>query len=178
MRDRFDKIIVGLLAVVLTCSVVLLLGATPGGSAQDAELSRRLEREIAYQARVSFLERHYQPVMELRDQGALQEALLKLEELGRSLPGEAHTDLLSGDILLHMGEFERSLTKLAAAVRRNADYVDMASPLNRRPLIESAVAEGLPLMRDRLRAQPNSPSLEQVVKDGYYLQSRLAGGCE
>ena len=94
------------------------------------------------------------------------------------MPGEAHNDLLSGDILLRMGEFERSLTKLAAAVRRNADYVDMASPLHQRSLIESAVAEGLPLMRDRLRAQPDSLSLEQVVKDGYYLQSRLAGGCE
>ncbi len=54
----------------------------------------------------------------------------------------------------------------------------MASPLNQRPLIESAVNEGLPLVRDRLRAQPESRSLEKYVKDGYYLQSRLAGGCE
>ena len=155
-------------------------GQTGYLAATDDELAcdedHRLE--IAYQARLSFLERHYRPVLELRDQGALQEALLKLEELGRSLPGEAHNDLLTGDIMLRMGAFERSLSKLASAVRRNADYVDAASPLNQRPLIESAVSEGLPLMRDRLRAQPDSPSLEQVVKDGYYLQSRLAGGCE
>jgi len=179
LRDRFDQVMIALLAIVLVFSVFLLSGAAPGGSSKGkAVTNRQLEREIAYQARVAYLERHYQPVLALRNQGALQEALLKLEELGRTLPGEAHNDLLSGDILLRMGEFERSLTKLAAAVRRNADYVDAVSPLNQRPLIESAVAEGLPLVRDRLRAQPDSPSLAQVVKDGYYLQSRLAGGCE
>ncbi len=57
-------------------------------------------------------------MIELRDQGALQEALLKLEELERALPGEAHNDLLSGDILLRMGQFDRALTKLAAAVTK------------------------------------------------------------
>ena len=62
--------------------------------------------------------------------------------------------------------------------RDNADYVDDASPLSQRPLVESAVASALPLVRDRLRAQPDSRPLAQVVKDGYYLQSRLAGGCE
>ena len=104
--------------------------------------------------------------------------MLKLEELHRTLPGEAHVDLLSGDILLRMGQFDRALPKLAAAVKINADYVDSASPLSQRPLIESAVLEGLPLVRDRLRSQPDSRFMAQVVKDGYYLQSRLAGGCE
>ncbi len=140
--------------------------------------NRQMERELLYQARVSFIERHYRPVLTLRDSGSLQEALLKLEELARSTPGEAHNDLLSGDILLRMGQFDRALEKLADAVRVNADYVDKASPLHQRALIESAVAEGLPLVRDRLRARPESRSLEKYVKDGYYLQSRLAGGCE
>jgi predicted Zn-dependent protease len=179
LRDRFDQLMLLLLVVVLAFSGFVMIGAGPGGDNREAaSTNRQLEREIAYQARAAFLDRHYQPVIEFRDQGALQEALLKLEELARTLPGEPHNDLLSGDILLRMGQFDRSLTKLAAAVSRNADYVDSISPLNQRPLIESAVAEGLPLMRDRLRSQPDSRSLAQVVKDGYYLQSRLAGGCE
>lgn len=179
LKDRFDQILFGLLAVTLLFAAFLLSGAAPGSDSRDASMSnRQLEREIAYQARISYLERHYQPVLDLRSQGSLQEALLKLEELNRTLPGEAHSDLLSGDILLRMGEFDRSLSRLADAVRRNADYVDEASPLNQRSLIESAVAEGLPLVRDRYRVQPDSATLAQVVKDGYYLQSRLAGGCE
>ena len=180
LRDRFDQLMLGALLLTLVGLGVLLAGAGAGSQASSAEpeLKRRLDREIAYQARVAFIERHYQPVAELRDSGALQQALLKLEELGRTLPGDAHNALLSGDILLRMGQFDRALEKLADAVRRNGDYVDAASPLNRRDLVVSAVNEGLPLMRDRLRAHPDNRTLTAVVRDGYYLQSRLAGGCE
>lgn len=179
LRDRYDRIMLVSLVVICSCAVFILLGAGPGEN-RRAQLTtnRQIEREMLYQARLAFIERQFSPVVALRDSGALQEALLKLEELARSLPGEAHNDLLSGDILLRMGQFDRSLIKLAAAVKGNADYVDSASPLNQRPLLQAAVSEGLPLIRDRLRAQPDSRSLAQVLSDGYYLQSRLAGGCE
>lgn len=179
LRDRFDQLMLAALAVVLVVAGVLLAGAGTGANKHEVSVvNRQVEREMLYQARVAFIERNYRPVIALRDSGALPEALLKLEELGRSLPGEAHNDLLSGDILLRMGQFDRALSELAAAVRNNPDYVDASSPLSQRPLIDSAVAEGLPVVRDRLRSQPDNRTLAQVVKDGYYLQSRLAGGCE
>jgi tetratricopeptide (TPR) repeat protein len=167
------------LVAVLIFTAVLMSGAGPRDNNQDAQAAnRRFEREMLHQARVAFIKRTYAPVIALRDNGSLPDALLKLEELNRTLPGEAHNDLLSGDILLRMGQFDRAVSKLAKAVKINADYVDSASPLNQRPLIESAVAEGLPLIRDRLRVQPDNRTLSKVLKDGYYLQSRLAGGCE
>lgn len=179
LRDRFDQLMFVALVIVLGAGAALLAGAGPGEDDRAARsLNRQLEQEVLYQARVAFIERNYRPVLALRDSGALQEALLKLEELGRNLAGDAHNDMLSGDILLRMGQFERALTKLAAAVRRDADYVDAASPLSQRSVIDSAVTEGLPMVRDRLRSQPDNRSMAQVLKDGYYLQSRLAGGCE
>ena len=66
LRDRFDQIIIALLVVVLAFSAVLLTGAVPADDRSTAAFSRQLEREIAYQARISYLERHYQPVLELR----------------------------------------------------------------------------------------------------------------
>ena len=179
LRDRFDQLVIVTLVGVLIATAVLIAGAGPREDNRYAQVAKRqFEREMLHQARVAFIDRHYSPVIALRDNGALPDALLKLEELKRTLPGEAHNDLLSGDILLRMGHFDRALTRLADAVKRNADYVDAASPLSQRPLIESAVSEGLPLIRDRLRVQPDNRTLAQVLKDGYYLQSRLAGGCE
>lgn len=179
LRDRFDQIMFVALAGVLLFTAVLIAGAGPRDNNRDAQaVNRQMEREMLLQARVAFLDRHYSPVITLRDNGELPGALLKLDELSRTLPGEAHNDLLSGDILLRMGQFDRAVSKLASAVRRNADYVDAASPLSQRPLIESAVAEGLPLIRDRVRVQPDNRTMALVLKDGYYLQSRLAGGCE
>lgn len=179
LRDRFDQVLLAALTAVLLSAAVLMASAGPAENrGEAAAFNRQLEREMLHQARVAYIERHFRPVLDLRNRGALPDALFKLEELARALPGEAHNDLLSGDILLRMGQVDRALSKLAAAVRGNADYVDAGSPLSQRPLIEAAVAEGVPLVRDRLRAQPDNPSLALVLKDGYYLQSRLAGGCE
>ncbi|MDH3999586.1 MAG: hypothetical protein OET90_12215 [Desulfuromonadales bacterium] len=179
LKDRFDQLLLLGLALVIIASALLLVVSEQGSEATASVADkRRMERELMNQARLAMLQRHYDPVVALRDSGAHQQALLKLEELRRDLPGEAHTDLLSGDLLLRMGQIEQALSRLADAVRVNGDYVEMNSPLNQRSLIESAVNDGLPLVRDRLRAQPENASLAQVLKDGYYLQSRLAGGCE
>ena len=179
LRDRFDQLMIVALVGVLIFTAVLMVGAEPRADNRDAKAAnRQFEREMLHQARVAYIERHYTPVVTLRDSGALPDALRKLEELSRTLPGEAHNNLLSGDILLRMGQFDRAISKLASAVKSNADYVDSASPLSQRPLIESAVSESLPLIRDRLRVQPENRTLARVLRDGYYLQSRLAGGCE
>ncbi|MDT8440980.1 MAG: hypothetical protein RQ723_04895 [Desulfuromonadales bacterium] len=178
-RDRFDQILLAALAVTLTGLGLLLLvpGASTGQVASPA-LSRQVEKEMLSQARLSLLERRYAPVHRLLDQGELSAAMLKLEELSRDLPGEVHSNLLRGDVLWRMGQLDKALTQFALAVRGNPDYVDAASPLNQRDLIEAALTQGLPQVRDRLRSQPGSRVLEQVLRDGYYLQSRLAGGCE
>lgn len=179
LRDRFDQLI--LLGLVLVLAAVGGLVVTAGSGRADgrpAGVNKQLEREIASQARIAFLQRYYEPVEGLRDAGELQAGLLKLEELDRKFPGEAHGALLRGELLFQMGVADRAVLSLADAVRHNGDYVDAASPLNRRGLIETVVAESLPQLRDRARTQPDNADLALAVKQVYYLQSRLAGGCE
>ena len=178
-RDRFDQLLLAGLVLSLVTLTGLLLSAGSGKSSTAVRgTDRQLEREIAYQARLAFLERRYQPVLSQVQRGELPQALLTLEELSRDMPGEVHSDLLRGDIMFRMGQVDRALVSLATAVRIEGDYVDAASPLNQRSLIDTVVTQGVPLVRDRLRAQPDNRQLENVLKDGYYLQSRLAGGCE
>lgn len=177
--DRFDRLAVAGLLLALAALVALV--ATAGSSAgrpADGALDRRVEQELLAQARIAFLERHYGPVVTLRDRGELQSALLKLEELERQFPGEAHGALLRGDVLYRMGLIDRAVTSLALAVRGNGDYLDPVSPLNQRDLIAVTAEQGVPLLRDRLRGQPDDRQAAAVLRDAYYLRSRLAGGCE
>ena len=178
-RDRFDRLAaVALLLVLGTLGALLATAGPSSGRQANSGPDRRIEQELLAQARRSFLERHYGPVAELRDRGELQSALLKLEELDRKFPGEPHGALLRGDLLYRMGLIDRAVISLAAAVRGNGDYLDPASPLNQRDLIAVAAEQGVPLLRDRLRGQPGDHQSAAVLKDAYYLQSRLAGGCE
>lgn len=179
LRDRFDRSCA--IALVLVVAALVTLMAVAGrsdGRQTDGSLNRRIEQEMLTQARVAFVERHYGPVVAMRDGGDLQSALLKLEELDREFPGEPHGSMLRGDIFHRLGLLDKAVASLAAAVRGNGDYVDPASPLNQRDLIAVTAEQGVPLLRDRLRGQPNDRAAEIVLKDAYYLQSRLAGGCE
>ena len=179
LKDRFDRLSLAALVLIVAALGALLATARPSDGRQaNVGTDRRLEQELMTQAKLAFLERQYGPVIELRRQGELQSALLKLEELDRKYPGEAHGALLRGDILYRMGLIDRSVVSLATAVRGNGDYLDKASPLSQRDLVATVVEQGVPLLRDRLRTQPEDRQATATLKDAYYLQSRLAGVCE
>lgn len=177
LKDRFDRLLLSLLAATLVALAVLLAGGGEG-EARPAPVNKSLEREMARQARVSLLQKIYGPVEELRRQGQPQAALLKLDELARRYPGEPHGHILKGETLREMGALEGAVESFTAGVRLSGDYVDKGSPLTRRTEIRQLVEEGLAKVGERSRAHPEDPALAAAMRNLYYLQGRLAGGCE
>lgn len=180
LRDRYDKLLwFGLLGVICVLGFFLLAGSVGESAAVDAgSLDRALEQELIRQAKVSFVEKIYQPVAKLREEGQLQSALLKLDELSVRYPGEAHGAILKGEILLEMGALDAAVESFVAGVKRNGDYVDQRHPLSRTAEIRQLVERGLAEVAPKAKAQPENPTLGETLKQLYYLQSRLAGGCE
>ena len=177
-RDLFDRLHL-LALVVVVIAIALLLGGFTGGDKQG-EGHRRdpaLDRAIQEKARAAFLLETYAPVEELIAGGRSAEALLRLQEFEKSFPGEPHTLVLRGAILVSQGVLGEGVAQYATAIRLNGDYVDAKSSLNRREEIEKMVDSALPKTRDSLRRNA-SPTVEKTLKELYYLQSRLAGGCE
>ena len=179
-HDTIDKILWALLAITLVTLAALLVLKNPqrSGAGTGGSIDKAVEREISYQARVALLQKLYGPVEQLRKEGQLQAALLKLDELGRSYPGEAHGSILQGEILLESGAFDEAVASFVRGVKLNGDYVDAKSPLSRRDHIERLVDRGMGSLKERISASPSNSSLATVQKNLFYLQSRLAGGCE
>lgn len=178
--DWHDRLhVLGLIGVVAALAWFLIAGV-PGasGARQASGIERAMERELAYQARAAFLQQIYGPVQDLRLQGKAQQALLMLEQLNRTYAGEAHGFVLKGLILHEQGVLEEAVASFVQGLRLNGDYVDQRSPLNERPRIQKAVEEGLTVLSERARANPDNPSVAAALRNVYYLQSRLAGGCE
>lgn len=175
--DRFD-ILTGcaLLVCGLSLAILLVSGQKENGTA--VAIDKAIEQQIAYQARIDFLHRLYQPVEALRAQGQVSSALLKLDELARRYPQEAHGQILQGEILLERGVVAESINHFVRAVRLNGDYVDKLSPLSRRKEIQHLVNLQLPLFLERAHKKPQNLALQNTLTGLYYLQSRLAGGCE
>ncbi|KAF0220884.1 MAG: hypothetical protein FD174_881 [Geobacteraceae bacterium] len=178
VKDRFDRLLVLLLFTAIIALAVLLAVDAPRGGPHGSGLDKAMEREMAYQARVSLLQKLYGPVESLRQTGNLQAALLKLDELARKYPGEAHGYILQGEILRETGALAEAVASYVEGVRLNGEYVDGKSPLSRRKEIRQLVDEGLKDIGVRAKSHPENRSLAATLKKTYYLQSRLAGGCE
>ncbi|WP_429886217.1 hypothetical protein [Geoalkalibacter halelectricus] len=179
-KDWHDRLhLLGLVAVLAALGWLLMSGA-PGdsGARTGSGVERAMEREMAYQARVAFLEQIYGPVEEMRRQGSHQQALLRLEQLNRQYAGEAHGFILRGLILHELGVLDEAAANFVRGLRINGDYVDERSPLSQRAPIQALVDEGHERLSARARANPDNPSVVAALRNVYYLQSRLAGGCE
>lgn len=174
-RDLADKIL-WLLLLISAAALTFVLSSHSSARSHasgGASIDKSVEREILDQSRMALLQKLYGPVEQLRAAGQYQAALLKLEEIGRTYPAEAHGTILQGEILLEMGAFQEAVASLARGVKLNGEYVDERSPLSRRAQIEAVVKKGL--------AETNSSSQgsgKELQKNLFYLQSRLAGGCE
>lgn len=176
-RDTQERLLWGGLITTL-----LLLGGLLAGHSWRQEATattdKALERQLAYQARISLLQSLYEPVLVLRRQGQAQAALFKLNELAGHYPAEAHGFILKGEILREMGVHEEAIANFVTGVRRNGDYIDADNPLSRREEIRQMVEADLPTFSERARANPQNASLLATLNNLFYLQSRLAGGCE
>jgi tetratricopeptide (TPR) repeat protein len=180
-RDLFDRTLLVLLLLAAISLALLLSGAMSageGGPRHVPGVEKAMERQLAMQARVAFLQGIYAPVEVLRQSGQGTQALLKLEELSRLYPGEAHGHLLKGEILRQQGVLDEAVASYVTALRLSGDYLDEQSPLSRRAEIHLLVDDGLQSIGARARANPENRSLAASLKNVYYLQSRLAGGCE
>jgi tetratricopeptide (TPR) repeat protein len=169
-----------LLLFLAAAGLVALLVVAPegGGMTRSSALDKGLERELARQARAAFVRELYAPVVDLRTAGQPQQALLKLEELARTYPGDPFALVLRAEILRELGRLDQAIGHFAQALRLNSEFLDEQGPFSRRTEIRQLVEEGLATLLPRFQTHPDNRSLATTVKEVYYLQSRLAGGCE
>lgn len=178
-KHVFDKLCWLLLAVVvISLGALLYKDKGAGGQKHSVGSGKALERELTNRARIELINSLFAPVEILRKESSEQAALLKLDELIRRYPTEAHGHILQGEILLKMGVFDEALSSYVEGVKLNGAYVDAKSPLSRRPEIQRLVDEGVQGVVRRASANPGNRSLAASRQRVNYLKSRLAGGCE
>lgn len=178
--DKFDKVLWLLVMVVLTALAATIAkhSLSAGNGSPGTGASKAMEKEMAFQARVSLLQKIYAPVEDMRQRGDLQGALLRLDELNRSYPGEAHGYILKGEILNASGAVEEAIASYVQGIKISGDYIDRKNALSRRDTIKVLADKGHQLIGARARANPGNKSLAAAMSNVNYLKSRLAGGCE
>lgn len=178
-KSLFDKWLwLALFVLAGTLTVLVVQSADPGEQVGVKALDKALERAMTYQSRVALIRELYGPVEALLQTGQDHAALLKLTEIEKSYPGEAHGQMLKGSIQARLGAVDEAVASYAAGIKLRGDYVDQENPLSRRGEIAKLVESGLRTVSARLALNPDNRTAKATMKQLYYLQSRLAGGCE
>ena len=175
--DRFDKTI-----LIFSVLVVIWIGSfylnANNPTDQSKTTQKSVEKELAEQAKAAFIDKIYAQVIALINAAKNQEALLKLEELNRRYPGEAHGLALKGELLQKLDSPAEAAASFVAAIKINGDYIDRNHPRSRRSLIKNLVDANASSFSSQLKKSPENRSLKITVDNFNYLRSRLAGGCE
>ena len=179
MMDRLDKISVAVIAVLALAAVGMLSNHeiskrqhdnNPGSDSEDDKNSYALQIEMD--------KKIYQAVASFQKQGLYAEAMAKLEDVIEKYPERPRSYVYMAQLHLKQGKLADTIRDYRRAVEMEPDYVDERTPLFIGNEIKGLVEEAREKLSREKKLRPKDETVKIALKDIYYLQSRLAGGCE
>jgi len=171
--DRFDLIVLS--AVFFLAAAALVLGMSPGDEdVPRAAAASRLKAEPPDPA-------VYQDIaaaQTLMASDQIDEAIEKLKGISVSNPAMSEPHALMGQGFARLLEYPSALREYRIALVMDADYVDKNSRKFIGKRIKSAVKDGMAGAKDALAKNPDDKAARATLKDAYYIERMLAGGCE
>ena len=179
MMDRLDKITIAAIAALAIATVGMLSnreiskrqhGHNPGSESEGEKNSYALQIEME--------KKIYQEVASYQKQGLYTEAMAKLEDVIKKYPERPRSHVYMAQLHLKQGKLADTIRDYRRAVEMEPDYVDERTPLFIGNEIKGLVEEAREKLGREKKLRPKDETVKIALKDIYYLQSRLAGGCE
>jgi tetratricopeptide (TPR) repeat protein len=142
----------------------------PGVVAKEEKSSYALQMEID--------KKIYQGFFSYKKQGLHAEAMTELKNIVKKYPEKSMSYVYMAQLYLKQGKLGESIHNYRQAVEMEPDYVDQRTPLFIGDEIKELVEEGREKFGREKALKPKDKVVKKALQDVYYLQSRLAGGCE
>jgi len=179
IMDRLDKFNIIIIVLISLITIGMLANQQITERSQDnpgtnskAEKERYFAEQMALNAKI------YQEVTSLNEKGLYDEAMTKLQEVMKTYPGRAQSNVYMAQLSLKTGKLADAIHNYRVAVENDPDYLDKETPLFIGHEMKGLVTESLDKFGREVKLKPNDKAVRDVLEDLYYLQRRLAGGCE
>lgn len=120
----------------------------------------------------------YKDIRALMEKKDYVHAISQLEEIVRKRPGLSRSYVHLAEISVARDRKFEALHHYKKAIELEPAYVDKKSPIKIGMQIKPLVAEMRVVLEKKIQEKPVSKETKEALKDVYYLQRRLAGGCE
>ncbi len=116
------------------------------------------------------VEARFAPVRKQIESGRMEEALLSLRPMAEKGGYRGYARFWLGEIAFRQGAYAQAVRAYRQAVEQAPDLGDPDGPFGARRVLEARLSF--------LRKGPWARKPPREIRDLYYLQRRLAGGCE
>lgn len=175
--DWLDKLSIATI-VVLASVTVTMIAQSEMANRKQGNLNEDPTGEAAFEEKKERNQRIYQDLLGEMEKGDLAQAKEALEAIMTKYPENAQSYVYMAQIHLEEGKLGESIQKYRHAVETDPDLVDERTPFFIGDKLENIVKEGTEKFKREKELKPGDETVDKVLKDVYYLQRRLAGGCE
>jgi len=176
--DWLDKLSIAAITGLTLITVGMLVNheitktphRNPGTAAKEQKDSYTLQMEID--------KKIYQGVISYKKKGLYAEAMAELRDVIERYPEKPRSYVYLAQLYLEQGRLGDAIHNYRRAVEMEPDYVDERTPLFIGDKLKELVTEGREKFAREKALKPKDKRVKMALKDVYFLQSRLAGGCE
>jgi len=176
--DRFDKFNITILVLICLITIGMLVNQEIIKRRLGLHEAAEAERAAYYAEQMALNAKIYQEVISLKEEEHYDEAMTKLEDVMKTYPGRAQSYVYKAQLSLKSGKLGDTIHNYRLAVENDLDYLDKKTPLFIGHEIKGLVKESLEKFGREAKLKPNDEEVRNTLKDLYYLQRILAGGCE
>ena len=176
--DWVDKLSIGAIAGITLITIGMLTNHAILKKQQGNANVETVEEKAAYALQMDRDKKIYKEVVSLKDQGLYAKAMAGLNDIIEKYPENSLSYVYMAELYLKQGNLGNCIHSYRRAVEMEPDYVDERTPLFIGTKIKKLVTEGREKFGREKSLKPKDKEVRKVLKDIYYLQSRLAGGCE
>jgi len=145
---------------------------------QGTVASRQVDLKKVYEQKIAGNNKLYTEVIQLLEQKQSTLAMVKLKEIKKAHPENPQSYIYQAQLQDLQGQIAAAIHSYRLAVDNDPDYVDQKTPLFIGNEIMNMITEGRSKLQREKKLKPGDKSILIALEDVYYLQRRIAGGCE
>ncbi|MDY6952755.1 MAG: hypothetical protein SWE60_14685 [Thermodesulfobacteriota bacterium] len=176
--DWLDKLSIAAIAGIAVITIGMLAQQELMRGGRDNPGEEAKAKESAYALQMEEDERLFKEARTAEEKGLYQEAMAQIEDIMKNYPEKSLSYVYLGRLHFKQGKLGESIVNYRQAVEMEPDYVDERTPRFIGDEIKQIVEEGREKFGREKELKPKDKEVRGALKDIYYLQSRLAGGCE
>jgi tetratricopeptide (TPR) repeat protein len=176
--DWLDKLSIAAIAAITVIAIGMLANHEIIKRRHDNPGTEVKNEKSSYALQMETDKRMYQEIASYKEQGLYTEAMAKLEYIRKKNPEKPMSYVYLAQLYLEQGRLADGIHNYRRAVEMEPDYVDERTPLFIGDEIKEVVEEGREKFGREKALKPEDKEVRKALKDIYYLQSRIAGGCE